>query len=110
MHMFAVTYTDPSEPWGHAVEDGKLYRTPTALLDALNAHFDAWCVEEVGVWKAYKQGDDGQFGVYDYMSRTAAMERAMALYAGNYEGQTLLDALVDEYDREYGVARYQVAD
>jgi hypothetical protein len=110
MHLYALTYTDPSEPWGHAVEGGKLYRTPSALVDAANAHFDAWCVEEVGVWKAYKQREDGEFGVYDHMSRTEAAARTMALYAGDYEGMTLLDALVDEWWREYGFARYQVVD
>lgn len=110
MYMYAITYTDPSEPWGHAVEGHKLYRTPTALLDALNAHYDAWLAEDVQVWKAYKENAQGDFGVYDVMSRVAAMEREMALYAANYEGCSLGDALADEYDREYGVARYQVAD
>jgi hypothetical protein len=44
------------------------------------------------------------------MSRTEAAARTMALYAGDYEGMTLLDALVDEWWREYGFARYQVVD
>lgn len=97
MQMFAVTYTDPSEPWGAAVEDGKLYRTPSALVDAANAHFDAWCAQKL--WKGTEA------------------TRLDSLYIDwlkwgqtDHPGRSFEDHVIDEYSREHGLACYQVVD
>lgn len=106
MYLFAITFTDPSEPWGSAIEDRKLYRTPTEVVDAANAHFDAWMAEDAPIW--HDGGACGKYGHYEAVPRTEAMERDMARYVDNYEGISLLDALVDEYGREYGIGRYEL--
>jgi len=122
MRLFAITYTDPSEPWGHAVEDGKLYSTPTALVDAWNAHFDAWWKAEVGRWTPAVctcptvDDVDDLFvvlpdcectGTYAHMTRREDLHDQWTLYYKD-SGQSFEDYLVDEYRREYGVASYQV--
>lgn len=86
MQLFAVVYTDPSEPWGYAIKDRKLYRTPGEVIDALNEAFDQFC----------------ESGHGDYVRDNCSN---YTLYYGN---MTVEEALADEFDREYSVGLYEL--
>lgn len=94
MRLFAVTYTDPSEPWGAAILDRKLYRTPSEVCDAANAHFDKWCAAEL--WRDCAD------------SRTDTYRKQMQAFPENYSGMALPDVLAYEWSREFGFGSYEL--
>lgn len=87
MDLYAVTYTDPSEPWGDAIAGRKLYRTPTEVLDALNDTFDRY--------------------VMDTLSRTLAHE-GLTYPLNNAHGASALERIEDDFSREYSVGIYHL--
>lgn len=95
MKLFAVTYTDPSEPWGAAVLDRKLYSTPSAVCDAANAHFDEWCGRVL-----FNDSDDT---LRDYYAKEMVGPCAI-----NYKGRTLDEVLADEWSYEFGFGIYEL--
>jgi hypothetical protein len=87
MKLYAVTYTDPSEPWGRAVLGGVLYRTPAEVVEAANAHFDEW--------RAYH--------------RARMITDWHRNYARRGAGYSFDQYQADEWTYEYGIGVYTVA-
>lgn len=87
MYLYAVTYTDPSEPWGVAVHENKLYRTPGELLTAFNDTYDKY--------------------VHDY---TDDLRGNYTYFSENYVGVSFEEMIAQEFSREYGVGRYELED
>jgi hypothetical protein len=101
MQLYALTYTDPSEPWGYAIEGRKLYRTPTEVVDAANAHFEAWCYELITAWISHD--------VHPTLPRWRAAMLRIEQCPANYAGRSLDQVLTDEWSHEYGFGLYEVA-
>lgn len=95
MKLYALTYTDPSEPWGVGVLDHKLYRTPSAVCDAANAHFDEWCERML-----YNDSDET---MRDYYAKELVGPCAI-----NYQGETLDEVLANVWSMEFGFGVYTV--
>lgn len=108
MKLFAVTYTDPSEPWGAAVLDGTLYRTPSAVCDAANAHFDAWQSRLL-----YRDSNETLRSYYlkELNGPCGGHYRHYGRETGERDRQMTVDeVLADAWSREFGFACYTVKD
>lgn len=101
MQLYALTYTDPSEPWGSAIEGRKLYRTPSEVVDVANAHFEAWINELVTEWISHD--------LHPTVARWRGVLLRFEHWPANYEGCSLDQVLADEWSREYGFGLYEVA-
>lgn len=94
MRLYAVTYTDPSEPWGEAIWERKLYQTPSEVLDAFNRCYDEF---------ADRFGDD----IAQQMRDLPANYRRFDDDSGWSRAATLEEAVEEEFSREFSVGFYE---
>lgn len=81
MNLYAVTYTDPSEPWGSAVYDRKLYRTPGEVLTALNEVFDRYVADADYLRSRYHGYMDKYFPTVEaYIEDEFSREYSVGIY------------------------------